>query len=271
MKLQTDRKQLENWLRLTIEELRDGSFSTLDERVAAEQAEFERIENKKRREQEATLAVKTLQEELEHEQSQHASEVTAEAAVISKLKDQLHELRSTSSFSTKLLTKEFAAHIQSQVRQFSKKERDLEDTAASLKAEIAMETKVHDEIMRFLKNTKDALTEKLEMWEAKSAEDQANLAAEVERIDEEHAKDVIKKNEYEEKKAEAEAEREARAAEERRLRELEEMQRKEKELHDYHSTKIQAAWRGYQVRNANKPKGKKGKKGKGGKGKKKKK
>ena len=55
------------------------------------------------------------------------------------------------------------------------------------------------------------------------------------------------------------------------MRELEEMQRKEKELHDYHSTKIQAAWRGYQVRNANKPKGKKGKKGKGGKGKKKKK
>ena len=41
MKLQTDRKQLENWLRLTIEELRDGSFSTLDERVAAEQAEVD--------------------------------------------------------------------------------------------------------------------------------------------------------------------------------------------------------------------------------------
>ena len=68
MKLQGDRKQLENLLRLTIEELRDGSFSTLDERVAEDQAEFERIENKKRREQEATLAVKTLQEELEHEQ-----------------------------------------------------------------------------------------------------------------------------------------------------------------------------------------------------------
>ncbi len=270
MKLQGDRKQLENLLRLTIEELRDGSFNTLDERVAEDQAEFERIENKKRREQEATLAVKTLQEELEHEQAQHASEVTKEAAVISKLKDQLHELRSTSSFSTKLLTKEFAAHIQSQVRQFSKKERDLEDKAAAMKAEIEMETKVHAEIMRFLKKTKDDLGEKLEMWEAKSAEDQTNLAAEVERIDEEHAKDVIKKNEYEEKKAEAEAEREAREAEERRLRELEEMQRKEKELHDFHSTKIQAAWRGYQVRNANKPKGKKGKKGKGGKKKKKK-
>jgi len=270
MKLQGDRKQLENLLRLTIEELRDGSFSTLDERVAEDQAEFERIENKKRREQEATLAVKNLQEELEHEQSQHASEVTAEAAVISKLKDQLHELRSTSSFSTKLLTKEVAAHIQSQVRQFSKKERDLEGSASSMKTEIDMETKVHAEIMRFLNKTKKELSEKLEFWEAKSEEDQKNLAEEVERIDEEHAKDVIKKNEYEERKAEAEAEREAREAEERRLRELEEMQRKEKALHDYHSTKIQAAWRGYSVRNANKPKGKKGKKGKGGKKKKKK-
>jgi len=218
LKLKTDRTALENLLRLTIEELRDGSFGTLDERVAEDQAEFERIENKKRREQEATLAVKTLQEELETEQSLHASEVTEQAAVISKLKDQLHELRSTSSFSTKLLTKEFAAHIQSQKRQFEKKERDLQAAAAEMVAEKEREKRVNGEIMRFLDKTRKKLAKDLEFWEAKSETDQAELAAEVERIDEEHAKDVIQKNEYEERKAEAEAEKEARLAEERRQR-----------------------------------------------------
>ena len=177
LKLKTDRTALENLLRLTIEELRDGSFGTLDERVAEDQAEFERIENKKRREQEATLAVKTLQEELETEQSLHASEVTEQAAVISKLKDQLHELRSTSSFSTKLLTKEFAAHIQSQKRQFEKKERDLQAAAAEMVAEKEREKRVNGEIMRFLDKTRKKLAKDLEFWEAKSETDQAELSS----------------------------------------------------------------------------------------------
>ena len=80
------------------------------------------------------------------------------------------------------------------------------------------EKRANGEIMRFLDKTRKKLAKDLEFWEAKSETDQAELVAEVERIDEEHAKDVIQKNEYEERKAEAEAEKEARLAEERRQR-----------------------------------------------------
>lgn len=271
MKLQGDRKQLESLLRLTIEELRDAHFSTLDQRVAEEQADYEQLENKKRREQEATLAVKTLGEELEEEQSLHASEVTEHNAVISKLKDQLHELRSTSSFSTKLLQKEYSAQIECQVRQYTKKEQDLEAECAALRQETERETLVNGEIVRFLTRTKNELDEKLKFWEKKSEDDQKELAAQVQEIDDQHGLDVIKKNEMEEQKSEAEAEKAARLAEEARVREELEAARLLKERHDFFATKIQAAWRGKMVRNPPGKGGKKGKKGKGGKkGKKKK-
>jgi hypothetical protein len=239
MKLQGDRRQLESLLRLAIEELRDAHFTTLDERVTEEQADYEQLENKKRREQEATLAVKTLGEQLEQEQNLHASEVTEHNAVISKLKDQLHELRSTSSFSTKLLQKEYAAQIECQVRQYTKQERDLEDEIAALNRETERETRVNAEIVKFLTKTKEELGDKLTHWEAKSEADQKALAEAVEEIDEQHAQDVIRKNEMEEHKSEAEAEKAARLAEEQRVREELEAARLEKEQHDYYATKLQ--------------------------------
>ena len=264
MKLQGDRKQLENMLRLTIDELRDGChFSTLDDKVGEDQAEYERTENKKKREQEATLAVKTLQESLEEEQNLHASEVTEMNAIISNLKDSLHQLRSTTSFTGKLATNKNAAAIQCQVRLYLKEETGMSGEIDGLKAEIAKETRVHSEMMAFLEKKRKELVEKSAFWEEKDVADKNAMQEKLDKIEADRSEDFIKVTEYEERKQIAEAEREAREAEEKRQRELEEMQRLEKMAHDKACTQIQAAWRGYMVQNAGKKAGKKGKKGKG--------
>ena len=99
--------------------------------------------------------------------------------------------------------------------------------------------------------------EKSAFWEEKDKADKEEMQAKLDKIEADRSEDFIKVTEYEERKQIAEAEREAREAEEKRQRELAEMQRREKLEHDKACTQIQAAWRGYMVRNAGKAKAKK--------------
>ena len=263
LKMQGDRKELDRLLRRTVEELAQLHFTTLDEQVAEEQANYATLLERVEREKEAANAVRTLHSDLESEKREHLEELATLNESIGALKNKLHELRNTSSFTTKFGEKEVRAKLQCQARMFGKAEMELQERLSDVQLQLQTEESVHAEMSTFLARRKDGFVEDLESWEKKSAADKEQIQQELDDLNRTRSDDFIKLNEYRSRYELEVAEKEKRESEERRQIELEEMQRREAALMDEAAIKIQAVVRGRQSRNPPK----KGKKGKGGKGK----
>ena len=112
-KIQTERSNLQNLLSKTLRELRENSFSTLTTTVEEEKARNDMILEVIAKEKEVSAAVKKLQEDLSSERHQHEAEVEERNEIISKLKEELQEVRTKSAIETKYLQKESRARLQS--------------------------------------------------------------------------------------------------------------------------------------------------------------
>lgn len=162
-------------------------------------------------------------------------------------------------------------------RVYTQREREIADEIFKLTKQLEIETRVNKESEAFLRQKANSLAEDIEMWMQRHDDHLNERERELETLSAQRADDLLKLNAFKER-YDKDMEEKKRKEEEARLQTEAERVRAQQEARNTHAaTMIQAAWRGFQVRQAAKNAGKKGKKGKkggkggkGGKGKKKK-
>ena len=270
-KIQTERSNLQNLLSKTLRELRENSFSTLTTTVEEEKARNDMILEVIAKEKEVSASVKKLQEDLSSERHQHEAEVEERNEIISKLKEELQEVRTKSAIETKYLQKESRARLQSLNRIYGQSTSELDEQIWKVRKQLEIEVLANRESEEFLKRKVVSLQKDAGDWMQRYETDFEELEKEHETLNAQRTEDLVKLNDYTERYTK-EMEEKARREEEARIREeMEALRKQEEERNTWAATKVQALWRGYLIRKASKGGGKKGKKGKGGKGGKKKK
>ena len=268
-KIQTERSNLQNLLSKTLRELRENSFSTLTTTVEEEKARNDMILEVIAKEKEVSASVKKLQEDLSSERHQHEAEVEERNEIISKLKEELQEVRTKSAIETKYLQKESRARLQSLNRIYGQSTSELDEQIWKVRKQLEIEVLANRESEEFLKRKVVSLQKDAGDWMQRYETDFEELEKEHETLNAQRTEDLVKLNDYTERYTK-EMEEKARREEEERMRaEMEALRAQEEERNAWAATKVQALWRGYLTRKAASSKG--GKKGKGGKGKGKKK
>ena len=271
-KIQTERSNLQNLLSKTLRELRENSFSTLTTTVEEEKARNDMILEVIAKEKEVSAAVKKLQEDLSSERHQHEAEVEERNEIISKLKEELQEVRTKSAIETKYLQKESRARLQSLNRIYYQSTSELDEQIWKVRKQLEIEVLANRESEEFLKRKVVSLQKDAGDWMQRYETDFEELEKEHEALNAQRTEDLVKLNDYTERYTK-EMEEKARREEEARIRaEMEALRKQEEERNTWAATVVQKLWRGYLARSGGGgKKGKKGKKGKGGKGGKKKK
>ena len=256
-KIQTERSNLQNLLSKTLRELRENSFSTLTTTVEEEKARNDMILEVIAKEKEVSASVKKLQEDLSSERHQHEAEVEERNEIISKLKEELQEVRTKSAIETKYLQKESRARLQSLNRIYGQSTSELDEQIWKVRKQLEIEVLANRESEEFLKRKVVSLQKDAGDWMQRYETDFEELEKEHETLNAQRTEDLVKLNDYTE----------------RYTKEMEEKaRREEEERNTWAATTVQKLWRGHLARTGGGgKKGKKGKKGKGGKGGKKKK
>jgi len=271
-KIQTERSNLQNLLSKTLRELRENSFSTLTTTVEEEKARNDMILEVIAKEKEVSAAVKKLQEDLTSERHQHEAEVEERNEIISKLKEELQEVRTKSAIETKYLQKESRARLQSLNRIYYQSTSELDEQIWKVRKQLEIEVLANRESEEFLKRKVVSLQKDAGDWMQRYETDFEELEKEHETLNAQRTEDLVKLNDFTERYTK-EMEEKARREEEARIRaEMEALRQQEEERNTWAATAVQKLWRGHLARSGGGgKKGKKGKKGKGGKGGKKKK
>ena len=271
-KIQTERSNLQNLLSKTLRELRENSFSTLTTTVEEEKARNDMILEVIAKEKEVSASVKKLQEDLSSERHQHEAEVEERNEIISKLKEELQEVRTKSAIETKYLQKESRARLQSLNRIYYQSTSELDEQIWKVRKQLEIEVLANRESEEFLKRKVVSLQKDAGDWMQRYETDFEELEKEHEALNAQRTEDLVKLNDYTERYTK-EMEEKARREEEARIREeMEALRKQEEERNTWAATTVQKLWRGHLARTGGGgKKGKKGKKGKGGKGGKKKK
>jgi len=271
-KIQTERSNLQNLLSKTLRELRENSFSTLTTTVEEEKARNDMILEVIAKEKEVSASVKKLQEDLSSERHQHEAEVEERNEIISKLKEELQEVRTKSAIETKYLQKESRARLQSLNRIYGQSTSELDEQIWKVRKQLEIEVLANRESEEFLKRKVVSLQKDAADWMQRYETDFEELEKEHETLNAQRTEDLVKLNDYTERYTK-EMEEKARREEEARIREeMEALRKQEEERNTWAATTVQKLWRGHLARTGGGgKKGKKGKKGKGGKGGKKKK
>ena len=268
-KIQTERSNLQNLLSKTLRELRETSFSTLTTTVEEEKARNDMILEVIAKEKEVSASVKKLQEDLSSERHQHEAEVEERNEIISKLKEELQEVRTKSAIETKYLQKESRARLQSLNRIYGQSTSELDEQIWKVRKQLEIEVLANRESEEFLKRKVVSLQKDAGDWMQRYETDFEELEKEHEALNAQRTEDLVKLNDYTERYTK-EMEEKARREEEARIREeMEALRKQEEERNTWAATTVQKLWRGHLARTGGG--GKKGKKGKGGKGGKKKK
>lgn len=211
--------------------------------------------------------VKQLQAELAAERQGHEADVEERNQTISKLKDELSDIRATSAVKVQYLGREARARGQSLQRVYTTEISNLEQEIWKLRKELDIEERANRESEEFLRRKQAAMGSEITAWMNRYESEMEEHEKELEALKAKRAEDLVKLHDYTERYEKDMAEKTKREEEERQRKEIEAMRAIEFERNTRAATIVQANWRGYLARQAaGGGKGKKGKKGKGAKG-----
>lgn len=211
--------------------------------------------------------VKQLQADLTAERQGHRQDIEERSETISKLKDELSEIRATSAVKVQYLAREARARGQSLQRAYAIETSNLEQELWKLRKELEMEECANRESEEFLRRKQAAMGGEITVWMNRYESEMEEHEKELEALKARRAEDLVKLHDYTERYEKDMADKAEREEEERQRREMEAMRAVESERSAWAATVVQAIWRGYMARQAASGggKGKKGKKGKGAK------
>lgn len=222
------------------------------------------------KEKEVSAMVKQLQADLAVERQGHRQDIEERSETISKLKDELSEIRATSAVKVQYLAREARARCQSVQRAYSTETANLEQEIWKLRKELEIEERANRESEEFLRRKQAAMGSEITVWMNRYESEMEEHERELEALKARRAEDLVKLHDYTERYEKDMSEKAEREEEERQRVEMEAIKAVELERNSWAAIVVQAIWRGYLARQAaSGGKGKKGKgaKGKGGKGK----
>merc|ERR1719382_1081402 len=228
-KIQTERSNLQNLLSKTLRELRENAFSTLTTTVEEEKARTDMILEVIAKEKEVSAAVKKLQTDLANERQQHEAEVEERNEIITKLKEELQDVRTNSSTKTKYLQKEARARGQSLNRIYGQQTTELEQQIWTLRKELEIEERANRESEDFLRRKQSQLQFEIQDWMAKYDTEVEDQDKELEKLKAMRAEDLVKLHDYTERYEKEMAEKAKREEEARIRAEMEQLRRQEEE------------------------------------------
>lgn len=188
LKMQAERAQVQEWLEETKSELVDHTFANLVSKVEAERREQERLNEVKKKEREATQAVKTQEAELQREQADHERETETANKDIKELKEELQRNKTISEINFKFEEKKLRAKEQALLRIHAQKEKALNEELDRLKAEQAMENTVHERAGGFLEERLKSLQALNDHWRTTSQNEVSHRESEMETLRERREK-----------------------------------------------------------------------------------
>lgn len=245
MKIQNERSAVSKTIADTAGELSESAtFRALSSTVNEEKQRHESLMETIGREKEAAAAVKTLTRELSDDRAEREREIAVKNKTIAELKQSLHELKTDAAVKKKFMRKEKAAALDSVNRVFRQEEGELQAEIERLTKALAVERRVNNESVEFLKRRANQMQQTIQNWNDKYDFDIEEKEREVENLKAVQANDFARLQELQEsfRVLKDEFEEESRIVNERVARE--ELYRKQM----ISATKIQALFRGYIAR-----------------------
>ncbi|GMH36705.1 hypothetical protein BSKO_04578 [Bryopsis sp. KO-2023] len=241
----------------------DGEVKAMVETVMAqEKTEAKTIDRERR----MTAAVRQLKNDLKDEKSDHEEKMREKRKALAILKEQLKEVKARTTIESRFRVKDVTAKNECLHRLEGCDVADLERDLDLTRHQIQIEKSVHEASAEYLKNLQANLQQESINWTQKSDKDIQEKEKEIQVLRANHQRDLTKLRDVEEKYKAEVALKNDRALNEKQLEHAAEAFRLVAETKRRAAVKIQALFRGWQIRKELKG-GKKGAK-KGGKGKK---
>ncbi|DAZ96411.1 TPA: hypothetical protein N0F65_012492 [Lagenidium giganteum] len=273
MKIQQERESLLELLMQTLAELKKhGTFETLLSFVAEGKSTQEKAHEILKKEKEAVEEVKRLTSELSREKMEHQKEVTEHKNSILQLKEQLLAVKSKTQIDIRYARNEAKAKRASTARMYHQLVEEQEEKIKQLQQKCALETRVHDETVGFLKDRQDQLQAELMEWTAKYQQDTQSKQQQLQALQQQKAQNAQKLEIFQRRWQDEMAAIQEKEEERKRVLELEALRKEELKAQTTAARIIQTAFRQHLARKEEKRKAaeadKKGKKGGKKKGKK---
>lgn len=168
IKVQRDRTELNDNLLRCIQEIRDrGKYTTLTHKVDEENNAKIRFQQLKSREKGLSDAVIKLQQTLKEEQQTFQHTTTEQKHAILTLKEELLEVKGSTSTDSQFRRKESQASVKAIWREYKHKEHQLEIRLKDLEDKLHTENVVNNETKEFLTRKVAYLSDKVSEWEQK--------------------------------------------------------------------------------------------------------
>lgn len=272
LKIQEERVALQDILSITMRELSHCNFDTLTHKVEEEKKEQEHLEQTISLEKETTTAVESLKNELLRTRKEHKSEVSEKMKIISALKNQVIEIKTTALAKHRYAKKEAKAKLASTIREYKLNKGKLNKVMNESVTKRNIENLVHKNTSEFVAKMHDSLTKDLTLWAERMEREVEAKDEELLKLEELRKTDLEELNSLQARFDKDLAVKVAWDEEERRLIELKRIQRIEEMCRTKAARKIEIKYLEYKTKKLSKKKkkGKKEKNGKKGKGKKKK-
>eukprot|EP00921_Rhytidocystis_pertsovi_P007691 GHVQ01012734.1.p1 GENE.GHVQ01012734.1~~GHVQ01012734.1.p1 ORF type:complete len:399 (-),score=65.64 GHVQ01012734.1:248-1444(-) len=151
VKMQQERQRVEEWYKETTQELNEEfSFYGLLKKVEAERNQQEMLNEVKKREREASQAVRALESELQREHAEHEKETSAANTEISSLKEQLQRDQMKAAIRLSFAEKQLRATESALLRGFAQDEQLLQKKLQERLAAQSLEENGVQQVVKFL-------------------------------------------------------------------------------------------------------------------------
>ncbi|PFH33099.1 hypothetical protein BESB_082980 [Besnoitia besnoiti] len=172
VKLQLERQKVEEWYADVRDELKKAyTFKSLQDRVATEKHEQERLSEVKKRTRESMQAVRLLEAELKKETAEYERDMKQTNAEISTLKEELQQSRLKSSLKLSFEEKQLAAQEEALLRVFQKKEIELQSQLEKEHEEASVEEFAHTQVLKFSKEYIQKVQDERQAWHERFAKE----------------------------------------------------------------------------------------------------
>jgi len=176
IKVQRDRTEMNDGLLRCIQEIRDrGKYTVLTHRVDEENNAKIRFQQLKSREKGLSDAVLKLQQTLKEEQQAFQHTTTEQRHAILTLKEELLEVKGSTSTDAQFRRKESQASVKAIWREYKHKEHQLEIRLKDLEDKLHTENVVNNETKEFLTRKHGFLSDKVSEWETKYESEIADM------------------------------------------------------------------------------------------------
>jgi len=230
-------------------------------RTVKEVQEGESMRNElKAKERATTAAVRKLKTIIREEKETHEDAMSDSRKRLAILKDELKELKSTTTVQSRYREKEVVSTNACVSRMQHQRLGELEKESLKLRQRIEIEKRCNRMTKEFLGKKAKLMSDKIVEWSSKHEADTQAKDRDLEALKMRHQLDAQKMTEVEQKYQKAVAEKELRLAEEKRAKDQKIANQQGDETRERAAMKIQALFRGHKARAAMPGAGKKGKK-----------